>query len=74
MNMTNCGVHEVIDIRVEPVKGKAESHIRWQTIRLTAKDGSIHDVHAYLHPTCAGIEPTPKRRMDDIPRQAVLNP
>lgn len=74
MSITHSGVHRVIDITVEPVQGKDDSAIRWQSIRVTAEDGSVHTFTMYLEKTCEGIEPTPKRRVDDVPRQPALIP
>lgn len=73
MSNIDFSVHEVVSIEVRPVTNHSEG-FRWQTIILHTADGNAHKVTAHLESTAEGIEPTPKRRVEDVPRQPALIP
>lgn len=73
MSNTDFSAHDVVSIEVRPVTNHSEG-FRWQTIIITTIDGSQHKVTAHLAKNAEGIDPSPKRRVEDVPRQPALIP
>jgi len=72
MSTTETSIHDVTDITVEPVSSADGGSIRWQRIFLHTESGAVHKVVAFLTSTANGLEPSLRRRLDDLPRQATL--
>jgi hypothetical protein len=70
MSTTETSLHQVLQVAIDPVEISG-TH-RWQRIRFTTAEGHEHTVVAHLHETYAGLDMTPLRRVDDLPRQTVL--